>query len=176
MIEAAIEGMAQEGAPYRGVLYAGLMVTEAGPKLVEFNARFGDPECQVLMLRLESDIVPYLDAAATGRLARMPEPQWRDEAAICVVLASKGYPGAPETGSLIRGADSDFGPHVMIFHAGTARRTDGALVAAGGRVLNVCALGADVAEARARAYGAIARIDWPGGFHRTDIGWRALAR
>jgi phosphoribosylamine--glycine ligase len=176
LIEPAFAGIAAEGAPYRGVVFCEVMVTADGPKLVEFNARFGDPECQVQMLRLESDLVPYLVAAATGRLAGATPPVWRREAAICVVLASKGYPGAPETGSLIRGAEVDFGPHVVVFHAGTARRNDGALIAAGGRVLNVCALGVDVAEARARAYGAIERIDWPGGYHRTDIGWRALAR
>ena len=174
MIAPTVAGLAGEGMPYRGVLYAGLMLTEAGPKLVEYNARFGDPECQVLMLRLESDLVPYLHAAATGALAGMPEPTWRDEAAICVVLAARGYPDAPEKGSVIRGADADFGPDVTVFHAGTARNAAGELVAMGGRVLNVCARGADLAEARARAYAAVARIDWPEGFHRTDIGWRAL--
>jgi phosphoribosylamine--glycine ligase len=156
------------------VLYAGLMVADARPRLVEFNARFGDPECQVLMLRLESDIVPYLHACATGTLDRLAPPAWRDEAAICVVLAARGYPDAPEKGSVIRGAEADFGPDVIVFHAGTARDAAGALVAAGGRVLNVCARGATLAEARERAYAAVARIDWPEGFHRTDIGWRAL--
>ena len=174
MIEPAAKGMVAEGAPYRGVLYAGLMIEAGAPRLVEFNARFGDPECQVLMLRLESDLVPYLWAAATGGLAALPAPVWRDEAAICVVLAARGYPEAPEKGSVIRGADADFGEGVVVFHAGTALRADGALVAAGGRVLNVCALGATLAEARERAYAAVARIDWPEGFHRTDIGWRAL--
>ncbi|HTK36642.1 MAG TPA: phosphoribosylamine--glycine ligase [Caulobacteraceae bacterium] len=174
MIEAAVKGLAAEGTPYCGVVYAGLMVTDAGPRLVEFNARFGDPECQVLMLRLESDLLPYLHAAATGRLAEMAPPVWREQAAICVVLAARGYPDAPEKGSAIRGLDADFGEGVAVFHAGTARRSDGALVATGGRVLNVCALGADLAEARRRAYAAVARIDWPEGFHRTDIGWRAL--
>jgi phosphoribosylamine--glycine ligase len=174
LIAPALAGIAAEGAPYRGVLYAGLMLTSAGVKLVEFNARFGDPECQVLMLRLEDDIVPYLQAAASGGLAALPPPRWRDEAAICVVLAARGYPEAPEAGTVISGAEQDFGEHVTVFHAGTARRPDGALVAAGGRVLNVCALGEDLAEARARAYDAIAKIDWPDGFHRTDIGWRAL--
>jgi phosphoribosylamine--glycine ligase len=174
LIEPALAGIAAEGAPYRGVLYAGLMLTDAGVKLVEFNARFGDPECQVLMLRLEDDIVPYLKAAATGGLAALPPPRWRGEAAICVVLAANGYPEAPQTGSVIAGAEQDFGADVVVFHAGTARRSDGALIAAGGRVLNVCALGADLAEARARAYAAVARIDWPDGFHRADIGWRAL--
>ncbi|HVN02278.1 MAG TPA: phosphoribosylamine--glycine ligase [Caulobacteraceae bacterium] len=176
LIEPAFAGIAAEGAPYRGVIFCEMMVTADGPKLVEFNARFGDPECQVQMLRLKSDLVPYLTAAATGRLAGMPPPEWRPEAAVCVVLAAEGYPGAPRTGTVIRGAEADFGPNVTVFHAGTARREDGALVAAGGRVLNVCALGADVAEARERAYAAIARIDWPESFHRTDIGWRALTR
>jgi phosphoribosylamine--glycine ligase len=184
MVEAAhneivlptVRQLAAEGTPYRGVLYAGLMVTDEGPKLVEHNARFGDPECQVLMMRLASDIVPYLMAAATGGLSKMREPSWRAESAICVVLAARGYPDSPLPGSIIRGAEQDFGPNVKIFHAGTDRRGDGALRAAGGRVLNVCALGSDLRQARDRAYEAISHIDWPGGFHRTDIGWRALGR
>ena len=176
LIEPTVRGMAAEGAPYCGVLYAGLMLTAEGPKLVEYNARFGDPECQILMLRLAEDIVPYLLACARGDLAALPAPAWRHEAAICVVLAARGYPQAPETGSVITGAEADFGPDVVVFHAGTARDAEGRLVAAGGRVLNVCALGADLAQARERAYAAIARIDWPEGFHRTDIGWRALNR
>ena len=141
---------------------------------MEFNARFGDPACQVLMLRLKSDLLPYLHAAATGKLAGMPEPEWREEAVICVVLASRGYPDSPLQGSTIYGADSDFGPGVTVFHAGTARNDDGKLTAAGGRVLNVCAIGADLAEARERAYAAVARINWPGGFFRSDIGWRGM--
>jgi phosphoribosylamine--glycine ligase len=173
MIAPTVDGMAQEGTPYGGVLYAGLMLTPTGPKLVEYNARFGDPECQVLMLRLKSDLVPLLYAAATGALATASAPQWRDEAAICVVLAAKGYPEAPQTGSAILGADQDFGDGVQVFHAGTVLE-DGVLKAAGGRVLNVCALGATLAQARARAYAAIDKIDWPGGFHRRDIGWRGL--
>jgi phosphoribosylamine--glycine ligase len=174
LVAPAVAGMAAEGASYRGVLYAGLMLGEGGPRLVEYNARFGDPECQVLMLRLESDLLPYLYAAATGALARMAAPNWSDRAAVCVVLAAEGYPEAPRTGSVIGGAEADFGPEVVVFHAGTRRGSDDALLAAGGRVLNVCALGADVAEARARAYAAVDRIDWPGGFHRRDIGWRAM--
>jgi phosphoribosylamine--glycine ligase len=174
LIEPTVKGVAAEGAPYRGVLFAGLMITDAGPKLVEFNARFGDPECQVLMMRLQSDIVPYLLAAATGKLADAPQPAWRDEAAICVVLAANGYPAAPQLGSVIRGAEDDFGDEVVVFHAGTARGAGGELIAAGGRVLNVCARGETLEIARDRAYAAIARIDWPGGFHRRDIGWRAL--
>jgi phosphoribosylamine---glycine ligase len=175
LIEPAFAGIAEEGAPYRGVIFCEIMVTAQGPKLVEFNARFGDPECQVLMLRLQSDLVPYLKAAATGRLDDLPTPQWRHEAAICVVVAARGYPESPQPGSVIRGAEADFGPNVTVFHAGTRRREDGALLAAGGRVLNVCALGATLGEAREKAYAAITAIDWPEGFHRTDIGWQALA-
>jgi phosphoribosylamine---glycine ligase len=176
LAEPAFAGIAADGAPYRGVLFVELMATAEGPKLVEFNVRFGDPECQVLMLRLESDLVPYLLACATGKLADLPAPTWRDDHAVCVVLAAKGYPETPEIGTEIRGADQDFGPDVVVFHAGTRRDADGTLRAAGGRVLNVCARGATLQEARDRAYAAVARIDWPGGFHRTDIGWRALSR
>jgi phosphoribosylamine--glycine ligase len=174
LIEPTFAAIAAEGAPYRGVLYCELMVTAGGPKLIEFNARFGDPECQVQMLQLESDLVPYLMAVASGRLAEMPPPSWTGQAAICVVLASKGYPDAPQTGTVIEGAEADFGPDVIVFHAGTKRRADGALIAAGGRVLNVCAVGATLEAARASAYAAIARIDWPGGFWRTDIGRRVV--
>jgi phosphoribosylamine--glycine ligase len=175
IIEPAVRGLAAEGAPYRGVLYAGLMLTPEGPKLVEFNARFGDPECQALMPRLASDIAPYLLAAARGGVAALPPPIWRDEASICVVLAAKGYPEAPRDGSVIGLPASDLGDGVTVFHAGTARRGDGALIAAGGRVLNVCARAPTLAAARARAEAVIARVDWPEGFHRRDIGWRALA-
>ena len=176
LVEAALHGIAAEGAPYHGVLFCEMMLTPDGPKLVEFNARFGDPECQVLMLRLESDLVPYLMASATGRLAQMPAPVWRDEAAICVVLAAEGYPQAPKAGSILRGAEADLGEAVNVFHAGTERNAAGDLVAAGGRVLNVCARGKTLAEARDLAYAAIAKIDWPEGFHRTDIALRALSR
>ena len=174
MIEPTVHGMAAEGAPYRGALFAGLMIENGEPRLVEYNARFGDPECQILMLRLKSDLLPYLLAAATGGLKTLPSPEWRDDAAICVVLAAKGYPDAPQKRSVIRGAEQDFGDGVMVFHAGTARTADGKLIAAGGRVLNVCARGATLEEARTKAYAAVAKIDWPDGFHRTDIGWRAL--
>ena len=176
VIQPTIQAMAAQGRPYRGVLYAGLMATEAGPKVVEFNARFGDPECQVLMMRLDGDIVPMLLAAAKGDLSQVALPSLSPETVICVVLAAKGYPDSPLEGSIIRGAEQDFGPHVQVFHAGTKRREDGLLAAAGGRVLNVCARGADIAEARERAYAAIQKIDWPGGFYRNDIGWRALER
>ena len=174
LVAPALEAIAAEGSPYRGVLYAGLMLTPHGPKLVEFNARFGDPECQVLMLRLKSDLLPYLHACATGRLAELPPLEWHDESAICVVMAAKGYPEAPLKGSEIRGADADFGPEVVVFNAGAALSEEGILIAAGGRVLNVCARGPDLTTARQRAYDALARIDWPEGFCRSDIGWRAL--
>jgi phosphoribosylamine--glycine ligase len=176
VVRPVIEGMAKEGMPYRGVLYAGLMATTEGPKVVEFNARFGDPECQVLMMRLGGDIVPMLLACARGDLSRAVLPEFLPETVICVVMAAQGYPDSPVEGSIIRGAEQDFGPHVQVFHAGTRRQEDGQLVAAGGRVLNICARGKDIAEARQRAYAAIRKIDWPGGFNRTDIGWRALER
>lgn len=176
LAEPAFDGIAEEGHPYRGILYIELMATADGPKLVEFNARFGDPEAQVLMLRLESDLVPYLEACALGTLGLLPPPTWTDDAAVCVVMAAKGYPDAPETGSVIKGAEQDFGPHVVVFHAGTSRDSDGTLRAAGGRVLNVCARGETFEVARARAYEAVGKIDWPEGFHRTDIGWRAIGR
>lgn len=174
IVEPTVRGIAEEGAPYRGVLYAGLMIEGEQVRLVEFNARFGDPECQALMVRLEDDVVPYLEAAARGGLDGLSEPRWRPGVSICVVIAAKGYPAAPRAGGVISGLEQDFGPDVHVFHAGTARRADGALVAAGGRVLNVCALGATLAEARARAYAAVSKIDYADGFHRTDIGWRAL--
>ena len=126
------------------------------------------------MLRLESDIVPYLLACARGGLADLPPPAWRDEAVVCVVLAAKGYPEAPQTGAAITGAEADFGDDVMVFHAGVTRNLDGALVSSGGRVLNVCARAPTVRQARDRAYAAIDRIDFPGGFHRRDIAWRAV--
>ena len=169
----AVRGLAAEGIPYRGALYAGLMLTKAGPQLVEFNARFGDPECQVLMMRLQSDLVPYLLACATGSLTGLPLPEWRDEAVICVVLAAQGYPDRPQRGSTLGLPTQDLGEDVVIFHAGTEVNA-GRLVAAGGRVLNVCARGPTLAHARARAYGVIGQIAWPEGFYRRDIGWRAL--
>ena len=176
IVQPTLQAMAAEGAPYRGVLYAGLMATAQGPKVVEFNARFGDPECQVLMMRMAGDIVPLLLACARGDLTRARMPEFSPDTVICVVLAASGYPDSPLEGSIIRGAEQDFGPHVQVFHAGTRRRADRQLAAAGGRVLNVCARGKDIVEARARAYAAVRKIDWPGGFHRTDIGWRAVER
>ena len=173
--------MVAEGRPYRGVLFAGLMIVPgpAGPKprLIEINVRFGDPECQVLMARLETDPLALMLATADGRLAELPPARWRDEAALTVVLCAEGYPGTPVTGTEIEGLDDAASVEgVTIFHAGTKRGADGALLAAGGRVLNIVATGRDVAEAQARASRAVDRIDWPGGFCRRDIGWRAIER
>jgi phosphoribosylamine--glycine ligase len=174
LIEPALAGIAAEGAPFRGVLFCEAMITADGPKLIEFNVRFGDPEGQVLMLALESDIVPYLLAAATGNLASLQPVEWTGEAVVCVVIAAAGYPGGPTSGDVIEGAERGHGPDVVVFHAGTARRGDGALVSAGGRVLGVCARGASLTEAAARAYAAVSQIRILGAFHRTDIGWRGL--
>jgi phosphoribosylamine--glycine ligase len=169
-----MSGMAELGAPFSGVLFAGLMITDKGPKLIEYNTRFGDPECQVLMMRLKDDLLVLLNAATDGQLAHM-SVRWRDEAALTVVMAARGYPGTPEKGSVIRGVEDAASDGVQIFHAGTAIN-GGALVANGGRVLNVTASGATVGEAQGRAYAALDRIDWPDGFCRRDIGWQAVAR
>ena len=170
-----VRGMAARGIPFRGVLYAGLMLTADGPKLIEYNTRFGDPETQVLMMRLKSDLLAALLAAADGVLGTF-DLRWSDDVALTVAMASKGYPGAYEKGTEIRGLEAaEALEDVEIFHAGTERR-DGRLLATGGRVLNVTARGRSVAEAQARAYAAIDLIDWPGGFCRRDIGWRAIAR
>jgi phosphoribosylamine--glycine ligase len=170
-----VKGMAARGTPYKGVLYAGLMITDSGPKLIEYNVRFGDPEAQVLMLRLKSDLLSALLATADGVLKSF-DVRWYDDAAITVVMAAKGYPGDYAKGSEIRGLDAAQAVEgVEIFHAGTAR--EGArLVATGGRVLSIAARGKTLAEARERAYAAVGKIDWPGGFCRSDIGWRALKR
>ncbi|WP_292899761.1 phosphoribosylamine--glycine ligase [Nitratireductor sp.] len=175
IIEPTLKGMAEMGTPFTGVLYAGLMLTKDGPKLIEYNVRFGDPECQVLMMRLKEDLLLLINAAVDGQLAHV-SARWRDEAALTVVLAAKGYPASPEKGTVIGGVDAagaDEG--VEIFHAGTAMK-DGALVANGGRVLNVTALGGSVKEAQEKAYRAVDLIDWPEGFCRRDIGWRAVER
>lgn len=169
-----VRGMALRGTPFQGVLYAGLMLTDSGPKLIEYNARFGDPECQVLMMRMQSDVVPLLLASAAGDLSGV-DVRWSDDVALTVVMAANGYPGDYEKGSAIVGLDAEFGDDVEVFHAGTALSCDH-VTAQGGRVLNVTARGATVADAQAKAYGAVNRIDWPGGFCRKDIGWRAIAR
>jgi phosphoribosylamine--glycine ligase len=163
------------GAPYKGVLFAGLMITDSGPQLIEYNVRFGDPECQVLMLRLMSDLVPALIAARDGQLKSF-DLRWHAQTALTVVMATRGYPGAYGKGSVIEGLDDAAKVEgVEIFHAGT--KADGSrILANGGRVLNICALGDSVAEAHTRAYEAVDRIRWPEGFCRRDIGWRAVAR
>ena len=173
IIHPTLAAMARRGAPYRGVLYAGLMLTDDGPKLVEYNARFGDPECQVLMMRLKSDIVPVLEASASGSVAEMTL-DWHDEIAMTVVMAAAGYPGAYEKGSTI-GLEA-VGDDIMVFHAGTARAEDGTISATGGRVLNVTARGKTVAQAQASAYAGVDKIDWPQGFCRRDIGYREIER
>jgi phosphoribosylamine--glycine ligase len=176
IIQPTVAAMAREGAPFQGVLYAGLMRTTAGPKLLEYNVRFGDPECQALCLRLMSDLLPALIAAHDGLLDKF-QLRWRAEASLTVVMAAKGYPGPYRKGSEIRGIERAAAlPDVEVFHAGTRRDADGRLLAEGGRVLGVTALGATVAEAQRRAYEAVDLIDWPEGFCRRDIGWRAVER
>jgi phosphoribosylamine--glycine ligase len=170
----AIEGMAAEGRPFVGVLYAGIMLAPDGPKVLEFNVRFGDPEAQVIMLRLEDDLLPLLAAAAAGGFETR-RLRFRKEAAACVVLASPGYPGRPLQGEPIRGIERAEALGAEVFHAGTALAATGELVSAGGRVLSVCALGPDLVEALKRVYGAVAEIDWPGKVYRRDIGRRVLA-
>ena len=174
IVEPTVATMKARGTPVKGVLYAGLMITDKGPELIEYNVRFGDPECQVLMMRLESDLAALLMAAAQGRLAG-ETVAWSDEPAMTVVLAANGYPGPVENGSEIRGLDGLDGEDTVVFHAGTAR--DGErLVAKGGRVLAVTAKAATIEAARDRAYAAVDAIDWPGGFCRRDIGAKAIDR
>ena len=175
IVRPTVEALAAQDTPYSGILYAGLMLTAEGPKLIEYNARFGDPECQVLMMRLESDLLELIHAVARGRLAEAEPPRFSDGAALTVVMAAKGYPGTPETGGAIEGLEGLETEDLRVFHAGTAL-DGGRLVARGGRVLNVTAAGGSVAEARERAYAAVARIVFPSGFWRSDIGWREIAR
>jgi phosphoribosylamine---glycine ligase len=175
MIMPTLRALKAIGAPYKGVLYAGVMVTDQGPKLVEYNARFGDPECQVLMLRMMSDVVPALIACADGQLKNF-SLRWFDDAALTVIMATRGYPGDYSKGSVIEGLDEAAKVEgVEIFHAGTMAK-DGKILANGGRVLNICAVGKTVAEAQRRAYEAVDRIHWPEGFYRRDIGWQAVKR
>ena len=175
MIYPTLRALHAMGSPYKGVLFAGIMVTAQGPKLIEYNARFGDPECQVLMLRMMSDIVPALIACADGQLKNF-SLRWFDDVALTVIMATKGYPGDYGKGSAIEGLDDSAAVEgVEIFHAGT--RAEGEkILANGGRVLNICALGKTVTEAQQRAYQAVDRIQWPDGFCRRDIGWRAVER
>ncbi len=173
IVRPTLAEMARRGMPYQGVLYVGLMIRDGAPRLVEYNVRFGDPECQVLMMRLGAQAMDLMHAAAEGRLAET-RVNWADDHALCVVMAANGYPGGYEKGGLIGGLDGL--PETawqMCFHAGTAR-VDGRIVANGGRVLNLTARGASLAEARTRAYAMVDALDWPGGFCRRDIGWRVL--
>lgn len=175
IINPTVKEMAARGMPFKGVLFAGLMITATGPKLIEYNVRFGDPETQVLMMRLKSDLLAALLATTDGVLKAF-DMRWSDDAALTVVMAANGYPGMPQKGTEIKGLDLAKGvPNVEIFHAGTRRDGD-RIIADGGRVLNVTGRGKTVKDARNAAYEAIAKIDWPGGFYRKDIGWRALER
>ena len=170
-----VKAMADEGMPYSGVLYAGLMLTPKGVQLIEYNARFGDPECQVLMLRYEGDLAELMLAVAENRLASLPVPRLSRDTALTVVMAAGGYPGTPRKGGSIGGIEAAEADGAKVFHAGTAW-ADGQLVANGGRVLNVTARGATVGDAQAQAYAALDRIAFPDGFCRRDIGWREIAR
>ncbi len=173
IVKPTMRVMAERGMPYQGVLYAGLMIKDGQPRLVEYNVRFGDPECQVLMMRLGAQALDLMHAAAEGRLADA-QVNWADDHAITVVLAAQGYPGGYEKGTEIKGLDAlPEDSSNMVFHAGT-KSEDGKILAGGGRVLNVTARGDTLQEARDRAYAMIDEIDWPQGFHRRDIGWRAL--
>jgi len=175
IVKPTVAAMRQMGAPFKGILFAGLMITAQGPKLIEYNARFGDPECQVLMLRLMSDLVPALIAARDGQLKNF-DLRWYDDAALVVVMATNGYPGHYGKGSVIEGLDAAAAlADVEIFHAGT-KAEGGRITANGGRVLGIAATGASVAEAQQRAYAAVDKVDWPGGFCRRDIGYLAVER
>lgn len=174
IVNPTIKTLADRGTPFKGVLYAGLMITATGPKLIEYNTRFGDPECQVLMLRLKSDLLELMQRSVEGTLATA-NADWSHESALTVVMAANGYPAAYEKGTEIRGLDKIRSETLEVFHAGTKREGE-RLLANGGRVLNVTALGNTVRDAKARAYAAVGQIDWPEGFCRNDIGWRAVER
>ena len=175
ILEPTLRGMNERGSPFRGVLFVGLMIGESGPKVIEFNVRFGDPEAEVILPRLEDDLLPLLLACARGALRGDP-PRFCPDTALAVVMAARGYPGEPLRGSRLRGIeDAEAAQGVAVFHGGT-RAVEGAIFADGGRVLTVTALGGDLADARERAYSAVDRIKWPEGFFRRDIGWKAIAR
>jgi phosphoribosylamine--glycine ligase len=175
IIAPTVRALEDAGMPYSGVLYAGLMLTREGPKLIEYNCRFGDPECQVLMLRLHSDLGELMLACAENRLASCEPPRFSRDTALTVVMAAQGYPGTPKKGGAIREIEPAEATGAKVFHAGTAMK-GGALVANGGRVLNVTATGANVREAQAAAYRAVDALDFADGFCRRDIGWREVAR
>lgn len=172
IVKLTVKALADAGHPYKGVLYAGLILTKEGPKLIEYNARFGDPETQVIMMRMESDLLPLLIACADGTLNQQ-QVRWKSDVALTVVLAAKGYPGDYAKLTPIKGLDADLGAGVEVFHAGTAMQ-DEQLVSNGGRVLNVTAIGHTVKDAQTAAYAAVDKIDYADGFCRRDIGWRAL--
>ena len=179
VMEPAIRTMKKRGTPFKGFLYAGIMLGEDGePKVLEFNARMGDPECQPIMMRMKSDLYDYLDAAVDGRLGSMRPIEWKDQTAVCVVMAARGYPGSYDKGKVIEGLDSSSGPDVMVFHAGTTRDPQGRVVTNGGRVLGVTALGRDARRAIDNAYSAVRKIRWGdnGHYYRTDIARRAIVR
>ncbi|MET3589343.1 phosphoribosylamine--glycine ligase [Bartonella silvatica] len=175
IVEPTLRSMNAMGTPFKGILFVGLMITQKGPELIEFNVRFGDPECQVLMMRLKDDILPLLLAAAQGNLEQK-SLQWSEKTALTVVMAAKGYPASPQKGTVIRNLDqANALSDVKVFQAGTALR-NGELIANGGRVLNITATGENVTQAQKRAYEAVNCINWPEGFVRHDIGWRAIMR
>lgn len=178
VMEPAINTMKKLGTPFKGFLYAGIMVDDGEPKVLEFNARMGDPECQPIMMRMKSDLYAYVDAAVDGRLDEMPPIEWEDQTAVCVVMAARGYPSSYEKGKVIEGLDSVFGPDVMVFHAGTARDQQNRVITNGGRVLGVTALGRDARQAIDNAYSAVRKIRWGdnGHYYRTDIARRAIGR
>ena len=177
VMEPAVIAIKNRGTPFKGFLYAGIMLdkTTRKPYVLEFNARMGDPECQPIMMRMKSDLYEYIDAAVYGRLELMPQIEWRDQTAVCVVMAARGYPGSYEKGKVIEGLNSDFGPHVMVFHAGTTRDSQGRIVTNGGRVLGVTALGEDATTAIDNAYSAVRKIRWGKDeqYYRRDIARRA---
>jgi phosphoribosylamine--glycine ligase len=179
VMKPVISTMKKRGTPFKGFLYAGIMVDEADkPSVLEFNARMGDPECQPIVMRMKSDFYEYLDAAVDGRLGSMLPIQWKDQTAVCVIMAARGYPGSYEKGRVIEGLDSGFGQDIMVFHAGTTRDPQNRVVTNGGRVLGVAALGGDVRQAIDNAYSAVRKIRWGenGHHYRTDIARRAIAR
>jgi phosphoribosylamine--glycine ligase len=177
IVEPTLQTMRARGAPFRGVLYAGLMLTAEGPKLIEYNARFGDPECEVILPRIEGDFAELLMAVANGRLGEIGKPRLSNQSAMTIIVAAKGYPGTPQRGGQIDGIELAEREHgVTVFHAGTARHSSGALLAGGGRVLAVTGVADTLANARARAYRGVDAIDFADGFYRRDIGWRELER
>ena len=180
VMQPAVNTLRKHGTPFKGFLYAGLMVDEntKKPYVLEFNVRMGDPECQPIMMRMKSDLYEYVDAAVDGRLESMPQIEWKNQTAVCVIMAARGYPGSYEKGKVIEGLNSEFGPHVMVFHSGTARGSQGRIVTNGGRVLAVTALGQDARNAIDNAYSAVRKIRWGENdyYYRTDIARRAIGR